>query len=73
MVSRETFINKIRSLGYKYKNQQKRTYMYRKVGGTHRIFVPMADLLEDEYVSSALAQAGETDADIKAFLSAAKS
>jgi hypothetical protein len=73
MISRETFINKIRALGYKYKNQQKRTYMYRKVGGTHRIFVPMADLLEDDYVSSTLAQAGETASDIQAFLASAKS
>ena len=48
MVRREACINKIRSLQYKYKTQQKRTYLYRKAGGSHYIAVPMADWLEDE-------------------------
>lgn len=72
MVRRESFVNKIRSLNYTYKSQQKRTYLWRKVGGTHYISVPMADLLEDEFVTSALRQAGCTDEDIHAFLASAK-
>ena len=72
MVRRETFINKIRELNYSYKDQQKRTYLYRKTGGTHYISVPMADLLEDEYVTSTLRQARCTEEDIKAFLASTK-
>ena len=68
MVRRQTFINKIRSLGYSYKSQQKRTYLYRKAGGTHYISVPMADLLEDEFVTSALRQAGAPEDEIQSFL-----
>jgi hypothetical protein len=73
MVSRTAFINKIRELGYKYKNQQKRTYLYRKIGGTHRIFVPMCDLLEDDYVASVLRQVGLSKKDIDSFIGSAKS
>ncbi len=73
MVRRERYINKIRELNYSYKSQQKRTYLYRKVGGTHYISVPMADWLEDEFVRSSLRQAGCGDAEITAFIAAAKS
>ncbi|MFI5089162.1 MAG: hypothetical protein ACHP7P_03790 [Terriglobales bacterium] len=73
MVRREAFINKIRALNYTYKSTQKRTYLYRKVGGTHRIFVPMSDLLEDDYVTSTLRQAGLKPDEIAAFLASAKS
>ena len=73
MVRRDSFINKIRALNYSYKDQQKRTYLYRKTGGTHYISVPMADLLEDEYVSTTLRQAGCPDDEIEAFLAGAKS
>ena len=73
MVRRESFINKIRELKYSYKSQQKRTYLYRKAGGTHYISVPMADLLEDEYVTSTLRQAGCNENEIRAFLTVAKS
>ena len=72
MVRRESFINKIRELKYSYKSQQKRTYLYRKTGGTHYISVPMADLLEDEYVMSTLRQAGCNENEIRAFLAVAK-
>ena len=72
MVRREQFINEIGSLKYAYKGQQKRTYLYRKTGGTHYISVPMADLLEDEYVTSALRQAGEPPDSVKAFLASCK-
>lgn len=68
MVRRQSYVNKIRALGYEYKTQQKRTYLWRKKGGTHYISVPMAELLEDEFVISSLRQAGETDPDIRAFI-----
>jgi hypothetical protein len=73
MVRREAFINKIRrDLGYSYKNQQLRTQLWKKKGTTERMFVPLADLLEEDYVTGALRQAGVPDAEIKSFLAAAK-
>ena len=58
MVSRQSFVNKIRELNYRYKNQQKRTQLWRHAGSTHRIFVPLSDNLADEYVRSQLRQTG---------------
>ena len=72
MVPHDSFINKIRSLDYTYKTRQKRTDLWRKKGGTHRMSVPMCDMLSDEYVTSALSQAGCTEADIREFLRVAK-
>jgi hypothetical protein len=73
MVLRETFINKIRELGYKYKDTQKRTYLYRKAGSTHYISVPMKDKLDDVYVQSTLAMAGLSAEEIRSFMASAKS
>jgi hypothetical protein len=73
MVHRDSFINKIRALGYSYKAQQKRTYLYRKVGGTHYISVPMRDLIADDVVRSALFQAGCQSVEVDAFIASAKS
>jgi hypothetical protein len=73
MVRRESFINKIRTLGYTYKTQQKRTYLWRQSGTTNYMSVPMSDWLEDEYVRSALRQAGCSKEDIKSFIASAKS
>lgn len=68
MIQRKRFLAKIRSLGYAYKSTQKRTYLYRKVGGTHYMSVPMRDELTEAYVRSALHQAGCSDDDIRGFL-----
>jgi hypothetical protein len=73
MVRRESFINKIRSLGYTYKTQQKRTYLWRQSGTTNYMSVPMADWLEDEYVWNALRHAGCSKEDIEFFIASAKS
>jgi hypothetical protein len=73
MVPRECFVNRIRDLGYTFKGQQKRTYLWRKRGGTHFISVPMADMLEDEFVTSSLKQAGMPEDQIKSFIASAKS
>ncbi len=70
MVRREIFINKIRALNYTYKDQQKRTTLWRKAGGTHRMSVPMCDLLEDDFVLSALRQAGCSERDVREFIAA---
>jgi hypothetical protein len=69
MIRRESFINKLHELNYSYKSQQKRTYLYRKNGGTHCISVPMRDLLTEEYVRSTLTQAGCEKDEIEQFIS----
>ena len=68
MIRRQQFIAKIRSLGYAYKSTQKRTYLYRRVGGTHYMSVPMRDQLTETYVRSALHQAGCSDNEIQMFI-----
>lgn len=73
VISRQHFVNKIRSLGYVYKTRQKRTDLWRKTGGTHYISVPQNEYLEDEFVISSLRQAKCTDEDIKTFIASAKS
>ena len=70
MICRETFINKIRELNFTYKTQQKRTYLWRQKGTTNYIAVPMADLLEEEWVKSQLRQIGVNESDILAFITA---
>ena len=72
MVTRESFINKIRELNYTYKTLQKRTELWRKIGGTHRMSVPRCNMLEDEYVMSTLRQAGCSEEEIKRFISSVK-
>lgn len=73
MIPRSHFISKIRELDYTFKTRQKRTQLWRKRGGTHRLSVPLSDRLEDEYVISALRQAGCKDDEIRAFMASAKS
>ncbi|OFW21023.1 MAG: hypothetical protein A3H97_04620 [Acidobacteria bacterium RIFCSPLOWO2_02_FULL_65_29] len=73
MVRRDSFINKIRELDYSYKTQQKRTYLYRRKNSTSYICVPMADLLEDEFVAHSLRQAGCTEEQIRTFIVVCKS
>ena len=68
MIRRDTFINKIRDLDYTYKSQQKRTYLWRKKGGTHFISVPMRDFLEETFVANALRQAGCGENEIADFI-----
>jgi hypothetical protein len=72
MVRRESYINKLRELNYTFKSQQKRTHLWRKIGGTHCIFMPMKDLLDEDFVRSSLRQAGCQETEIEAFLAIAK-
>lgn len=72
MVRRQNFINKIHELKYKYKTKQKRTDLWRKIGGTHYISVPLRDLLEEEFVICSLKQAGVPQDEIKSFIACAK-
>ncbi len=73
MIHRSQFISKLRELNYTYKTRQKRTELYRKKGGTHYVSVPLADLLEEEFVTSSLRQSGCTADEINSFLTSCKS
>lgn len=73
MIPRSHYINKIRELGYTFKERKKRIAIWRKQGGTHFISVPHTELLEEEFVISTLRQAGCNDDDIKALITAATS
>jgi len=69
MIRRDTFVNKIRDLGYTLKGETKRVHIWRKKGGTHYMPVHKVDKkLEDEFVKSALSQAGMKKDDIKTFI-----
>ncbi|MBI3105476.1 MAG: hypothetical protein HYY95_07885 [Candidatus Rokubacteria bacterium] len=72
MIPRQHFVNKLRELNYTYKTKQKRTELWRKRGGTHYISMPLSDLLEEEWVTSTLRQAGQTQDDIRSFIAAAR-
>ncbi len=68
MIRREAFINKIRDLGYAYKDTKKRVTIWRKKNSTHFISLPHTELLEDWYVMSVLRQAGEAEAAVLSFI-----
>jgi hypothetical protein len=72
MITREAFINKIRELGFVFKAQKKRVYLFRKKGGFSYVAVPKADLLEEDWVASSLRQAGLEEEEIKKFIGEAK-
>jgi hypothetical protein len=72
MVNRQAFVNKLCEKKYSFKGQQKRTYLWKKDGGTHRVFVPMKDLLDDEWVQSQLGQMGCSAEEIRLFIGSRK-
>ena len=71
-VPRHVYINKIRELGYFYKAQQRRTFLYRLRGGLDFISVPRSEDLEDAWVETTLKRAGLTEEEAKKFIGAAK-
>lgn len=72
MISKRRFVNKIQSLGYKFKEQLHYQERYRLRGGTHIIHVPRKDQLDEIYVRSTLKQAKLSNAEIEQFIGEAK-
>jgi hypothetical protein len=70
MLKRERLINKLRALGYQFKNETDRTYMFRR--GTHRAFVPKTDLISEINVRSILNQCGCNPAEVEEFIQQAE-
>ena len=71
-VKTKCFVNKLRDLGYVFKEQLHYQSRYRLKGGTHIIHVPRRDDLDEVYVRSTLKQAGQTTAQIGQFLREAR-
>jgi hypothetical protein len=72
MVHRDTFLNKINELGYRYKSECAHTQLFKKKGSTHFIFVRTTQLLEDDYVTGVLRQAGVPEKEVRAFIACAR-
>ena len=72
MISKRHFVNKLKELGYQFKEQLHYQERFRKKGGTHIIHVPRKDILDEAYVRSVLKQAGASSKEIDAFLGEGK-
>lgn len=68
MVPRKRLIERLRAKGYAYKSETSRTQMYRRPGDPRPIFVPKAQLIEEEAARAILRQAGESEDEIREFL-----
>ena len=69
MIQRHVFINKLRDLGYHYRDQSDRMQLYRKRGGTHEVTIRRKENpLSDKYVESVLKQCGLSEADARTFI-----
>ncbi len=72
MISKKRFVNKLRELGYEFKEQLHYQERFRLRGGTHIIHVPRRDQLDEAYVASTLKQAKQTQEQIEKFIREAK-
>lgn len=72
MISKRHFVNKLKELGYQFKEQLHYQERYRKKGGTHIIHVPRKDILDEAYVRGTLRQAGVPPKEIDAFVAEVK-
>ncbi len=68
MISKRRFVNKLKELGYTFKEQLHYQERYRLKGGTHIIHIPRRDELDEAYVASALKQAGQKKEQIDQFI-----
>ena len=70
MISRKHFVNKIRELGYEFKEQLHFQERYRKAGGTHIIHVPRKSKLDEVFVRNILRQAGLKPSEVEDYITA---
>lgn len=68
MINRKPYLRKVRSLGYRFRKQQRRTVLYRKANGDGYLLVPRSGPLDEVYVRSALRQNGLAPEEIDAFI-----
>ncbi len=68
MISTKRFVNKLREIGYSYKDRTKRMEVYRKDGGTHIVMVPRKTQVTELWAINTLKQCGCTDDEITDFI-----
>jgi len=68
VIRREHFCNRIRDLGFKYKRETDRVYLYKKPGNPSFITIPRSDLLDDDFVRVNLKLCGCSKEDIETFI-----
>ena len=69
MVPNDALINVLRrELGYGFKKPTDRTNIYKKKGGTHRVFIRKNAVHSPEYARAILRSAGMSDDGIEQFL-----
>ena len=70
MVSRNAFINRLRELGYSYKDQTDKMQLWRRSRDAHMVWIRRKeDPLSAEYARQVLRQCGCSDAEIENFIS----
>jgi hypothetical protein len=72
MISAKHFVNKLRALGYRFKDRRHRVDLWRKEGGTHCVMVPRKNQVSEVFVRSALRQCGLEEYEIQEFLDSAR-
>jgi hypothetical protein len=72
VISKRHFVNKLRELGYSFKEQKKRAELWRKPGTTSMVWLPRNKELSEVYVVSTLLQCGLSPTEIEEFIRDAK-
>jgi len=68
VIRREHFCNKLNDLGYRYKRETDRVYLYKKPGNPSFATVPRRDLVDEDYVRATLRMCGCSPQDIETFV-----
>jgi hypothetical protein len=71
-ISRDQFVNKLKSLGFRFSDQLPRIEQYRRPSPLAFANVPRSDYISEEHVRSTLRQAGETSENIESFIASAR-
>jgi hypothetical protein len=68
VIRREHFFNKLREIGYKYKREGDRAFLYKRPNDPSYVAVPRSDFLDDAYVRATLLRAGCSVTDVETFI-----
>jgi hypothetical protein len=68
MIRRERLINKLADLNYRWSCKFRNVEEYKQVGSTNRAYLPLHDLLEDDFVFEQLCRAGVEEEEARAFV-----
>jgi hypothetical protein len=68
MIPRECFVNKLRELGYTFKDRRKTNELWRKKGGTHCVILHTPKLLPCAYVAAVLRSCKVPEKEVTSFI-----